>query len=132
MKITQQPPTQSTGQQKRNFRIKDNIRQGGVLSILQYALLVDEINKEVHEKDLVIEIPDITTKLACLLWMDDVLLLETRPKEKQELMDTTDKIPEKYHFKFGKEKSLSLTIGKTKDQPKFSLGPMVIEPTDKY
>ena len=70
------------------------------------------ISKEVQEKDLGIEIPDTTTKIACLLWMDDVLLLETRPKEKQELMDTTDKIAEKYHIKFGKEKSLSLTIGK--------------------
>ena len=79
-----------------------------------------------------IEIPDTTTNLARLLWMDDVLLLETRPKEKQELMDTTDKIAEKYRIKFGKEKILSLTIGKTKDQPKFSLGQMQIEPTDKY
>ena len=66
---------------------------------------MDEINKAVHEKDLVIEIPDNNTKLACLLWMDDVLLLETIPKEKQELMDTTDKIPEKY-VKFGKEKKV--------------------------
>ena len=46
-------------------------------------------------------------------------------------MDTTDKIAEKYHIKFGKEKSLSLTIGKTKDQPKFSLKQMQIEPTYK-
>ena len=112
----------------RKIRIKDIIRQGGVLSVLQYALLMDEMSKEVQEKDLGIEIPDTTTKLACLLWMDDVLLLETRPKEKQELMHTTDNIAEKYHIKFGKEKSLS----KTKDQPKFSLGQMQIEPTDEY
>ena len=55
---------------------------------------MDEISKEVQEKDPGIEIHDTTTKLACLLWMDDVLLLETRPKEKQELMDTTNKIAE--------------------------------------
>ena len=82
----------------RKIRIKVSIWQGGVLSVLQYALLVDEISKEVQEKDLGIEIPDTTTKLACLLWMDDVLLLETRPKEKQELMDTNDKIAEKYQI----------------------------------
>ena len=43
-----------------------------------------------------------------------------------------DKIAEKYHNKFGKEKSLYLTIGKTKDQPKFSQGQMQIQPTDEY
>ena len=30
----------------RNIKIKDSIRQGGVLSILLYALLMDEISKE--------------------------------------------------------------------------------------
>ena len=34
----------------RDIRIKDSIRQGGVLSVIQYALLIDEINKEITIK----------------------------------------------------------------------------------
>ena len=45
------------------------------------------------------------TNLACLLWIDDVLLLETRPEEKQELLNITNKVAEKYHIKFGREKA---------------------------
>ena len=116
----------------RKITIKNSIRQGGVLSVLQYALLMDEINKEIQEIDLGIEIPDTPTKMACLLWMDDVLLLETKPKEKQKLLDITEKVAEKYHIKFGKEKSQSLTIGKTSEQPRLTLGQMQVEPTEKY
>ena len=86
----------------RKIRIKDSIRQGGVLSVLQYALLMDKINKEIQEIYLGIEISDTPTNIACLLWMDDVLLLETKSKEKQKYI--TEKVAEKYHIKFGKEK----------------------------
>ena len=37
--------------------------------------------------------------------MDDVLLQETRPEEKQELLNITNKVAEKYHIKFGREKN---------------------------
>ena len=117
----------------RKITIKDSIRRhGGVLSVLLYALLMDEINKEIQEIHLGIEISDTPTKMAYLLWMDDVLLLETKPKEKQKLLDITEKLAEKYHIKFGKEKSQSLTIGKTNKQPQFTLGQMQVEPTEKY
>ena len=36
----------------RENRIKDSIRQGGVLSVLQYAIIIDEINKEITKKNL--------------------------------------------------------------------------------
>ena len=32
----------------REIKIKDSIRQGGVLSVVEYALLIDEINKEIE------------------------------------------------------------------------------------
>ena len=34
----------------RDIKIKDSIRQGGVLSVLQYIMLLDEINKEITRK----------------------------------------------------------------------------------
>ena len=116
----------------RKITIKDSIRQGGVLSVLQYALLMDEINKEIKGTDLGIKIPNTETNIPRLLWMDDVLLLETRPKEKQKLLDITNKIAEKYHIKFGKEKSLTMIIGNTKEKPRFTLGQMERDLTGTY
>ena len=57
----------------RKITIKDNIRQGGILSILQYSLLIDEINKEIKGTDLEIKIPNTETNVVCLFWVDDVL-----------------------------------------------------------
>ena len=34
----------------RKIKIKDSIRQGGVLSVIEYATLMDEITKELQEK----------------------------------------------------------------------------------
>ena len=59
----------------RRIRIKDSIRQGGVLSVLQYALLMDEIAKEINEKGLGVRISGTDLILGCLLWMDDVILI---------------------------------------------------------
>ena len=46
----------------RKIKIKESIRQGGVLSVLQYALLrMDEMNKEIQGTDLGIKIPNTET-----------------------------------------------------------------------
>ena len=36
----------------RKINIKDNIRQGGVLSVIEYATLIDEIAKELKQRGL--------------------------------------------------------------------------------
>ena len=82
--------------------------------------------------DLGIKIPDTETNIACLLWMDDVLLLETRPEEKQELLNITNKVAEKYHIKFGREKSQTMIIGNTKERPQFTLGQITLDLTNTY
>ena len=64
--------------------------------------------------------------------MDDVLILEIRAKEKQTLLDITNKVAEKYHIKFGKEKSQTIIMGNPKEKPKFKLGQMDIDVTHKY
>ena len=42
---------------------------------------MDEINKQIQGTDLGIKIPDTETNITYLLWMDDVLLLETWHRE---------------------------------------------------
>ena len=66
---------------------------------------MDEMNKEIQGTDLGIKIPNTETNMACLLWVDDVLLQETRPEEKQKLPNINNKVAEKYHIKFGREKT---------------------------
>ena len=116
----------------RQINIKDSIRQGGVLSVTLYALLMDEINKDLTTSDLGIKIPGSDTKIPCLLWMDDVLLAETEEKRKQELLDMTDNTSKKYHVEFGMPKTKYLRPGKSKQSIKLKIGENLIEETDKY
>ncbi len=119
----------------RPIRIKDSIRQGGVLSVAQYALLMDEISKELNKVTKGVKLPDIEKRIADLLWVDDVALFSTDEQELQEMLDITDQTAKRYRVEFGKEKSKVLTIGKLKKnqtQPKFKLGTMELDNTETY
>ncbi len=117
----------------RPIKIKDSIRQGGVLSVAQYALLMDEISKEIAKESKGIEIPNTSDKIGDLLWVDDVALLSTNERELQCMLDITEKTAKKYRIEFGKEKSKVLKIGKKGEQnPKFKLGNMEMDLTETY
>ena len=116
----------------REIRIKDSIRQGGVQSVLQYALLIDEINKEITKKNLGTYVGSLEEKIGCLLWMDDVLLISSEPKELQLMLEITNALAGKYHIEFGEEKSNVMKIGRSKNNPEFTLGDMNLRYTDKY
>ena len=117
----------------RPIKIKDSIRQGGVLSVAQYALLMDEISKEIQKESKGVELPNTNSKIGDLLWVDDVALLSTDEKQLQEMLDITDKTAKKYRIEFGKEKSKVLKIGKKGEQnPKFKLGDMELDLTETY
>ncbi len=96
----------------REIRIKDSIRQGGVLSVVQYALLMDEISKEILTKNAGVKIEEIDTTIGCLLWMDDVLLIAQDPEEMKRMLKTTDHIANIYHIEFGKAKRKSVKEGR--------------------
>ena len=89
---------------------------------------MDEINKEIQGTYLGIKIHNTETNMVCVLWMDDVVLLETRPEEKQELL-SINKVAEKYHIKFRREKCQTNIIGNTKERPQFTLGQMTLDLT---
>ena len=115
----------------RTIAIQDSIRQGGVLSVLMYALLMDEIAKELKRQDKGCPLPPTNEKIGCLLWMDDVVLLSENDKELQEMLDITNNIAKRYHIVFGKEKSKIMTTNK-KNKTTFRLGNTELEKTDKY
>jgi hypothetical protein len=116
----------------RTINIKDSIRQGGVLSVIEYANLMDEIAKELeNEKNGLQKIwnNDIP---GCLLWMDDVALIHHDREILQKMLDITDDIAKRYHIQFGKEKSQVITIGKTQYQPQFNLGKVTLNNIESY
>ena len=116
----------------RPINIKDSIRQGGVLSVIEYANLIDEIAKELeHKHEGYQEIWDYTT-LGCLLWMDDVVLIHHDKEELQKMLNTTNDIARRFHIKFGREKSQLLTIGNAEPPPEMKLGNDVLDKTDTY
>ena len=89
------------------FDIRDSIRQGGVLSVIQCALLMDEISKEINEEKKGKNLEGIVETTGSLLWMDDVLLISTDPNELQDMLNITNEIANRYHIEFGKEKRKS-------------------------
>ena len=121
--------------QTRQIHIKDSIRQGGILSVLEYANVMDEITKEIGKNpkcNINNNIGDETTP-GCFLWMDDVVLMHTDPRMIQNMLDTTYRIAQRYRIKFGTEKSKVLHIGPPSPlQNKFTLGPQTLEATDTY
>ena len=93
--------------------IRDSIRQGGVLSVIEYATLIDEISKELKEQDLGI-VTETGEKVNTLLWMDDVCLIQHNLKTLQEMLNITNHVALKYHIEFGAAKCKVVRIGKGK------------------
>ena len=95
----------------RTINIKDSIRQGGVLSVIEYATLIDEIAKELHSSKVESPIEDDEI-LGCLLWMDDVALIQHNLESLQAMMNITNDVALRYHVEFGAEKCKVIKYGK--------------------
>ena len=115
----------------REINIKDSIRQG-VLSVLQYATVMDEIAKEIQKTNIGIKIPGNNTKIGCLLWMDDVLLMADNEKDLQTLLNVSQH-----------SKQIAYSIWRRKDQDNdhelkkgtkntMKLGNMALKTTQNY
>ena len=118
----------------RTIKILDSIRQGGVLSTTLYGIIMDEISKELQEKNQGISIAENGIKQGTLLWVDDVFLIALEG-ELQNPLDITNEISNKYHIEYGEQKSNALPIktGKRKiKENKYHLGEMELKTTEKY
>ena len=119
----------------REIKIKDSIRQGGVLSVIMYATLMDEIGKEIAKHNIGIKLPQTQERIGCLLWMDDVALIANNHKEMQNMLNITEEIANRYRIKFGEEKTKTMIIKgskKTQSENNFALGEMQIGITESY
>ena len=111
------------------INIRDSIRQGGVLSVTQYAALMDEIHHNITEVNLVKR--EKNNDPTCLLWVNDVAIITNNLHDQQKLLDITSETANRLCIEFGKEKSKTIQIGKGPQEP-LKLGEMQIEYTDEY
>ena len=113
-----------TNMEKTSIKIRDSIRQGGVLSV-QYALLMDENAKRIQDENLGVKLENLINKIGCLLWMDDVLLVSEDPKELEKTLNITNDVASKNHIEFGKAKSSNvMKIGRKGKEIEQKLGSM--------
>ena len=102
--------------QTRRIQIKDSIRQGGVLAVVEYANMMDEISKELINSNIQPIKTGNEETMGCFLWTDDVVLINTNRNTLQKMLDITYKVASRYRIKFGSQKSKVLTIGKPDNQ----------------
>ena len=95
----------------RKIRIKDSIRQGGVLSVIKYAALIDEISKELRKKGLGLKMNE-NIDIDSLQWMDDVCLVHHDLEILQEMPDMTNHVALKCHIQFGAAKCKVIRKGR--------------------
>ena len=114
----------------REIKIKDSIRQGGVLSVIEYATLIDEIAKELKKNNIGLQTKQ-GTQLNTLLWMDDVCLIHHDLTTLQEMLDITNYVAKKYHIEFGAAKCKVVKIGPGQES-KIMLNNTILEEVPKY
>ena len=85
------------------IKIRESIRQGGVLSVIEYAALINEISKELKQKGLGLK-TNGKIIIDLLQWMDDVCLIHHDLEALQIMLDVTNHVALKYHIQFGAEK----------------------------
>jgi len=93
----------------RKIKIRDSIRQGGVLSGIMYGAQMDEVNKDIklHKQEILNKSP----ANGVLLWVDDVLETNTNKKDLQEMLKITEETSDKYRIFYGESKSNILKVG---------------------
>ena len=92
--------------------IADSIRQGGVLAVDMYGILMDQTNQEQKTEPIGIKIQDTDIRIPSLLWVDDDILLANSLEELQRELDIVDDVAARYHIEFGAAKSNVLKIGR--------------------
>ena len=116
----------------RRISITNSIRQGGVLSVILFGLLMDQISKEMPQEQTGIQIQGTDLTVSTLLWVDDVVLFEKDPEKLQEMLNKVDHVAKTYHLEFGESKSKVMKIGNSKNRPKLKLGEMELEYVEQY
>ena len=105
----------------RVIHMKDNIRQGGVLSVTEYSKMIDEMCEVLTNGNIGAKYGHLS--IPTLLLMDDITLLADTPTQLQRMLDITFQQARKYHVCFGANKCKVMTVNPDKNR---NLGWMLV------
>ncbi len=91
----------------RKISITDSIRQGRVLSVVLFGLLMDQISQEVAAEELGVAIEGTSLIISTLLWVDDVVVVETNAYKMLRILYLVNHVAKKYHWNLEKSKAKS-------------------------
>lgn len=108
-------------------------REGCVVSPLLFAIYINELTQELEEKGGD-GVGVGSRRLRCLLFADDIVILDETPEGLQKSLDVAYKYSLKWRFKFncGKDKSAVIVFGRKKKGLKWSLGDSALDIVDNY
>ncbi|XP_071960018.1 uncharacterized protein [Antedon mediterranea] len=113
------------------FDIDEGVKQGCSLSPTLFSIYINELRIMLNNSDLGVNI--FNTKINCLLWADDVVLIGENEKELKMLLQTTTEFAKEWKMSFNYDKSnVLITRQRTNLYRKWRLGNNSITETDKY
>ncbi len=116
----------------RVINVYGGVKQGGVLSVAQFARMIDELEAELKKEGLGVEFLGLL--IACLLFVDDIILMADSADELQEMLDLSYKLFSKLHLKISQSKSQVIVFNKkaaTKMRT-WTFGALVLDEVIKY
>jgi exonuclease III len=127
----------------RSIEITGSIRQGGVLSGIEFAALVDRCETDLQNAGLGVNHGE--DRIASLLLMDDIVLVAESAGQLQEMLEVLDNFAKEWHLTFSQTKSKVMIVKPsppstsntiTSRAPigpnKWKLGELILKETDSY
>ena len=96
----------------RHIKIMQGIRQGGVLSVPEFAILIDHLEHDLKDSELGIQYGPLL--ISSLLLMDDIVLLSDSPEGLQQMLNILNKFVTRWHLVINPKKSKVLIFNKQK------------------
>jgi len=91
------------------FNVDEGVKQGCVLSPIIFCIYINELAKLIKSSNLGITI--FGTKIGCLFWADDVVLIGENENDLQKLLDVASDFSNKWKMCYNYDKSNVLITG---------------------
>lgn len=115
----------------RIIKIPENLKQGGVLSVAEFAKIIDELEREMKDHGLGYAYHDLL--ISTLLFVDDIVLMAETPEILQKMLDVVENFTVKWRLVIGMKKSKVMVIGPTaKLNTKWKIGDDELEVVKTY
>ena len=88
------------------------MRQGGVLSVAEFAILIEQLEEDLQQESLGIKYGPLL--ISSLLLMDDIVLLNDTPEGLQNMLDTLNEFLNRWHLQVNPGKSRVLVFSPNK------------------